>query len=147
MTAARIIIPDCIYLLYFSHETSSIMQAQLARRSGAQTVLLATCYLLQAPCNLLLTVAVRSPQSPCPALAFPSFTLSSTLSFDFCLFVLLQFSSRAPASCAPPASAAPAAPPKIPLFPLNCLLNKLLLLNLVLQLILLLLQLLLPLLF
>lgn len=39
------------------------MQAQLARRSGAQTVLLATCYMLQAPFYLLLTVAVRSSQS------------------------------------------------------------------------------------
>lgn len=51
----------------------------------------AACYLLLAASSLQLATYNRS--SPCPALAFPSFTLSSTLSFDFCLFVLLQLRS------------------------------------------------------
>lgn len=46
------------------------MQAQLARRSGAQTVPLATCYMLQAPLYLLLTVAVRSRRVPPVGLSF-----------------------------------------------------------------------------
>lgn len=67
MTAARIIIPDCIYLLYFSHGTSSIMQAscQTARRPVSD------CFVLPTTQDPLLTPTSIPMPVPVPTAAQP----------------------------------------------------------------------------